>query len=164
MRERVEVGDWSNDGHNQSDTKLIDVPHGVDTKDAYVRGEQIVGFKLDDFCEEYEDSSFPVEHLKSVFEKARELSVPISFGKYDDLEIINEDGFDAIFEGEYPIAEKENNTVYLSPDSYFGIWLAILNIGIVAARNGELGLLAYEVVESDNTPVHYIGGYGLYHC
>jgi hypothetical protein len=51
----LEIGDWSRDGHNQSEKIAFDSNLSVnEIKDAYKRGVDSIGFDLEDCCAEYE--------------------------------------------------------------------------------------------------------------
>lgn len=154
--EQVEVGDWSKDGHNQSDKYTIDVPDGIDSEGAYQLAVRELGFTMGDFCQDYEDNVFPVENYIALLEAAKKYNVPVVMGEYGDLFGDERDYIDL------EESDDGEKIIALDPDTFFGLWLAMLNIGIVITRGGlEGGRLAYEV-KSPKGKTHYIGGYGLY--
>ena len=157
MKEQVEVGDWSRDGHNMSDKYIIEVPEGIDSTGAYALACRELGFSMDQYCRAYEDSKFPAENLEKIIGAAKQYNVPLVFDEYSEL------GY-AIEEGDMSESSDEAGAyVYLCADDFFALWLAMLNIGIVVTRGpNATGLLAHEVKPTKQDKVHHIGGYGLY--
>lgn len=68
------VGDWSNDGHGQTSEHSFDVNVGdrLELQDLHVCGSMILGLKLTDECEDYEDSI-----LSSAFINALKNHIPL---------------------------------------------------------------------------------------
>lgn len=62
MKITLEVGDWSNDGHSQSDTFTVESSLDAKAlKKAYAKGTKKIGFDLSaDVCKKYEDSQIPM--------------------------------------------------------------------------------------------------------
>ncbi len=64
------VGDWSNDGHNQSDdyNLMCNAPRPA-IIDAYKKGTQLLGFSLvEDCCVNYEEMLIDKEKVKTLIE------------------------------------------------------------------------------------------------
>lgn len=147
MRQKVEVGDWSNDGHNQSDTYIIEVPEGVDVAAAYKRAVDKLGFALENYCTGYEDNKFPSEHVAAILALADEHNIPVEFSDYSELR--SDDDFAGM-----------NEPVFLTPDDFFVFWLTMVNIGSDLVGGGWV----HEIKPELGTITHNIGGYGLYSC
>jgi len=98
------VGDWSGDGHNQSEKFCIESSVDKDTLNlAYKKGVKAIGIDITSFCEEYEDNKIP----KDVFNQFLELK---------------------FFEGE-KYKNEDDNDVWTEVDTFVDIWLGTVRIG-----------------------------------
>lgn len=138
-RIKLVVGDWSNDGHNQSDTFYIRsnktaeeieaaIPKAMDlTGMSFKGGDPKKYYQV--ACD-YEDSYIPAKVLNKLKDKGIEFP-------YDKLE--NE-----------PDAE---GSVCLVPDDFVEVWCWFV----------KLGDPSIEIkIENTSIPTIYPGGYGLY--
>lgn len=128
------VGDWSEDGHNQSDS--FPITSNLNAKQfeaAFKKGSKIIGFDLTKLCTDYEDDTFP-EYCKNQITKNIDCSKLNGPGGYDYW---NEE--DGIEDGLYP-------------DFYAALYLHIAKLG-----NPKLEAEFIKLEEIN------IGGYGLYH-
>lgn len=135
----LEIGDWSNDGHNQSVTFMVEstlTPSELMT--AYRTGVSIVGVDLiNDVAKDYEDSQLPrkdEELLRKAgygFDKDPEGRM-LEFDRYDDGD--------------------EESPYGLGLEEYLDIFLFI-------CRLGE----PHQVIKRVNSHNIDIGGYGLFY-
>lgn len=129
------VGDWSGDGHDKSDTYIIESNLDLEQLSAaYKAGVQLLGTDLvEDICSDYEDNSFPVE----VFNKLQAL-----LGPHKVQLDLDED---------YPEAEEEFR-VYDSE-----LWVDLI-LGVCKLGNPSL---EWSLIDPDAS--WHIGGYGLFY-
>ena len=125
MKVKIEIGDWSHDGHNQSEKHILEVDGSTDIMVDYTKGSKKLGFDLiNDYCEDFEDNSIPREMVH----KIRELG----------------------FELEMDDEEEEDDKYYIYTDLYLKIYLIICKIGnpefeaeIVADKDRTIQLGGY---------------------
>lgn len=126
------VGDWSGDGHSQSEDILI---HSnltqKELEKAFKDGSKKLKFKLEEYCRSYEDNILPEEVVAAL--KLHGLTEDM----VTDLDVEGGD---------------EDDYWLLGPDGFADIWLFIAKLG-----NDKF---EYEFVEKGAT-VH-VGGYGLF--
>jgi hypothetical protein len=126
------LGDWSGDGHKQSDK--ISIKSNLTDKEilkAYKAGSKKVGFDLiNEVCSEYEDNRVSVEKVKALAEAG-------ITNKMLCVDVNDED--------------DEDTTWSMWTDSYTELFLLIVKLG-----NKDF---KYEYA---NSPSIDIGGYGLY--
>jgi len=173
----VTVGDWSRDGHNMSDSFTIQFPDSLveeDLEKFSARAEQELGFKLEDQCEGYEENSFPIKYLANVVQSAKALGVAINnddFGYGEALYVDEETGllsnsvWDDGAEVTYNLESESNKDSEedgsMDSDSFVGIWLLLVNIGLKLEGRTEVVGIAKT---NDKKPKEYtIGGYGLFY-
>ena len=98
----VIVGDWSKDGHEKSETYRVSVQYEgtADIEEWTRNGEAKLGFRMRDYCEDYEDNTIPAEVLDPVL---RALGV----------------NFDESYEDQYTLYEQD----------WFELWLTITRFG-----------------------------------
>lgn len=140
MRVRLVVGDWSKDGHGQSDTYIYEVNlTKQDLLAAYKVGCKRLSLKVSaenyreaylNFCEDYQDPKVPPEVVRAL--RAEGLDPDELF------ECWSGDGGDEDYVG--------------TVDAWPELWLAI-------AKLGEPSLTYAQVYGDDSIE---IGGYGLY--
>jgi hypothetical protein len=134
----LEVGDWSNDGHNQSEkfTIACNAPMAA-VKDAYNKGTALLGFDfVKECCVEYEESSIETEKVKKLAE-------------FGIVEYWN--GKDGV-EDENRITHDENFHIdELMSDTWCRLYMKIVQLGEPWIR--------YEFVKGEWID---IGGYGLF--
>jgi hypothetical protein len=128
------LGDWSHDGHSQSDTVVIS--SNLDKNEmekAYKKATKKLGFDFcDTVCADYEDNNLSEENLM----------ILVNHGlKIDDLDLYNYD-------------PKIDGDVHIWHDAFTHIYLFIIKLG---NPNFE-----YKILEDDLNPSIHIGGYGLY--
>jgi hypothetical protein len=64
---RLTVGDWSKDGHGMTSSFNVDTDMTTaEFLECYKRGVELVGFDLTEFCDEYEDCTLSVRHIKTL--------------------------------------------------------------------------------------------------
>ena len=132
------IGDWSGDGHSQSNTIVI--KSNLDKKaieKAYKKGTKKLGFDfIKDIAADYADQNLSKERLDVLLKHGL---------KTKDLDL----DFD-LKRKEY----EEGPGVNIWHDDYVEIYLFIVKLG-----NEEF---KYELLEGDVNPTIHIGGYGLY--
>jgi hypothetical protein len=136
------VGDWSNDGHSQSDTITISSNlEKADVEKAYKAGAKKL--KLDvtkDVATDYEDGALSIKQWKKLAKAGLTLETLYDGSRYD-IGIAN----NAIK------SEEENINLY--PDVFVNIWIFVVQQG-----NPDF---KFEVSEDDSPNIN-IGGYGLF--
>jgi hypothetical protein len=140
---KLEVGDWSKDGHNQSDVFLIQSNlTQQEIELAYKEGCKLVGFDFSKICcQEYEDSSIKAEHIKKL------KAAGINFGSDDPDSDDNPLEFEEI--------PNDDGSQSLRPKSFCNIYLEIAKLG-----NKDFN---YKYIKSSKDDSIKVGGYGLYH-
>jgi len=147
---KIEIGDWSGDGHGKSESFLIESNFNrAQIVAAYDKGKEIIGLEksvrvyvggappnhyeertmfkgIDDFCEEYEDNTLPEHYIHLL-------------GMHGVLDVVNDKG--ELFDG-----------YCCYSDQFVEIYLGTAKLGDPAFQ--------YKIV-SDNVPSIDIGGYGL---
>lgn len=96
---RLSIGDWSRDGHNQSEDVYIETNLTLDElKEAYDRGSEKLGFNLiEDYCAEYQDSTIPI-YIADIIEAKLKISLRDEFNSMlDNIRILNTDQWRDIF-------------------------------------------------------------------
>jgi hypothetical protein len=139
---RLVLGDWSHDGHNQTDTKVIN--------SSLNRDELIAAFQLGAAA----SGLLPqAQHHSTYLTVAEEYEdSKLARKEYARLAVL---GVVPIDPNEFPFDEeidREDDTIYLDEGSYTELWLAVAKFGNPA--------LEYALV-SDTMPSINIGGYGL---
>ena len=129
------VGDWSGDGHGQTHNVIISTNLTVaEIVKAYVKGKETLGFDLEDFCSEYEDSILP----QRVADEIVKLSgLPFKEGELDDDDMDMED----LTEPHY----------FMDTDLYARLWCGVVKIGNPAFQ--------FQFITGEEI---HIGGYGLF--
>lgn len=167
IKARITVGDWSDDGHGQTDVIDIMIPEGLKAKSAgwdqkaaingtsnktwgcsnepdlwfyYELAMKTEGLPdlAKDICEEYEDSRMSNADLKLINEK---LGLNIQGDVDDDEE------------------DEEDQMVYVDTDMFAELWIGYVNHGI--KLNGETGEVKSFKEAKVKTLNYNIGGYGL---
>lgn len=142
---KIEVGDWSKDGHNQSDIFFVECNMNPGSNDGdwanndnspntpYSKGSIKVGFDLiNKVCNDYEDRSISNEYVDKVVELYPKLLDEIALEKNDDDETHN-------------VCDAE----------------AWLNLYLIICKIGD-SEFKYKIVEESKDCTLTIGGYGLY--
>ena len=135
----VEIGDWSNDGHNRSDCFVVESTlTQSELMTAYRTGVSIIGVDLiNDVAKDYEDSLLSKEH-EELLRKAgygfdKDPKGNLYFERYDD--------------------EDESTSYSLGVQEYLDIFLFM-------CRLGE----PHQVIQLIKTSHSlHIGGYGLFY-
>ena len=170
----VSVGDWSADGHGHYEKYMVSVPESledVDLDQMVKEAEVHIGLgALDDYCEGYEDNEFPVSLLAGIVQRALALGVTIGPSAFaGDALGKNEDGkYTAMAWNngtkEYDLEDEatvdSSATVNMDPETYFGLWVVLANIGL--ALNSLEGVCEYVTPRGSEPKTHRIGGYGLF--
>ena len=105
---KVVVGDWSGDGHNITETTIIESNlTSSELYSAYIKGSKIVGFDLSECCSDYQDSKLQGQYIK----------------------MLRENGIDIIFDGraEDPL-DDEDDGVNLMVEEFVEIYLNICKL------------------------------------
>lgn len=143
------VGDWSHDGHNQTDSVLVrsNLPHTA-VEAAFKEGMSLLGLNPKNrhatylpFCDEYEDSKLP-RSIYTILKKNQILT-----GEIESEYSIEYDGgvvLEKAYSGKLDMSDSE---------SYAALWLLV-------AKHGEPAL-EYEIGEEQSDYIN-IGGYGLF--
>ena len=136
----LEVGDWSKDGHSQSD--VFYVKSNLDTSDlkkAYLIGAEKFGVDLiNEYCINYEDRAVPLDLAKSLRKLAKRLRT-----------------FKKLFKHDIKIAKLYNlNDVEVTEYEWVRAYLLICKLG-----NPNL---EFKIVDREDGPWIDVGGYGLY--
>jgi hypothetical protein len=170
----VEVGDWSRDGHNQSDTYMVSVPDSLEKVhlgQMVAEAEKHIGKgSLKDQCRAYEDSEFPVALLAGIVQTALKLGVTIGASAHGEAVFKDEetgkytaeawdDGVQ-IFDLEDEATLDSPDNVSMDSESFFGLWVVLANIGL--ALNSLEGISEYTTPKGKEPKSHQIGGYGLF--
>ena len=142
MRVKFTVGDWSKDGHNESDTYVVDIyklgqftePTKAEIDQAFHDGCILMGLSKEQcksldfiFCQEYGDNKIPQEVIDGMKRVG-----------------LNPDNY---FDG---YRQNESSGCH---DTFHLLWLDIMKVG----SNSNL---YYQ--ECKGEVVYHIGGYGLY--
>jgi hypothetical protein len=129
------VGDWSHDGHSQTDTVVISCNlTRPELEKAYKKGVKVTGIDLHEHCEEYEDPYISVEIYKRLSEVDPDL---IGAGELRD-----------------PNSEPdEDDSFWINSEEYATLWMLIAQAGNPALKWS---------VTPDNSARINIGGYGLF--
>lgn len=127
------VGDWSRDGHNMSETIMIEANMtNREIEKAYKKGVVLTGIDLSKECNGYEQSQLSegtIERLKMI-----------------GIQYIEDDNSDD------PESTSPDEDGYVSAECFAYIYLTI-------ARVGSGGKLDYSIIKGDDIN---IGGYGLF--
>ena len=93
---KLDVGDVSGDGHGKHDTYIIEsnLPHDV-VRSLYKEAVEETGIDVTKYCDEYEDSSIPVEIINELESHGVDID---AIGKYtaEELREGNVDGPEAL--------------------------------------------------------------------
>lgn len=66
---RMSIGDWSGDGHGKYKDFMIVSNEPIDTvREAHRRMEDVLGFSIEDFCCDYEDSTIDKKTTKTIMD------------------------------------------------------------------------------------------------
>lgn len=130
----VHVGDWSKDGHSQSDKILMQSNASYEQiLGAYKASVELTGIDVKrDLCSDYEESKVK----KDVADKLK------SFGLDTDKLSIDED---------------EKGNMYLDPDTFAALWAWFVNLSLPEGKHVS------ESRGKERIPTIEIGGYGLYY-
>lgn len=135
----IVVGDWSGDGHSQTERFVIESNLGrKDLLKAYKNSVKKTGVDLDKVCCEYEDDA--VDFL--VWEKLAAHGLT----------------FDKLFDDDWDLEEAEESVktktrIAIYPDQFFKIYLFLIKVG---NPNFE-----YKILDTQSEEIQ-IGGYGLF--
>jgi len=137
---RLTVGDWSGDGHSQTET--IYILCSLDRTElcsAYKKGMEIVGIDVEHICQDYEDNRFDKEEAKELLEKGK-----ASEWMSDTIrDLVN----DTIEE-----AKGEDSLSLYCGEVFSVLWLSTAKIGCPEMT-----------IEFDKNSLNIdIGGYGLF--
>lgn len=166
LKGRVTIGDWSGDGHSQTEVIDILIPKGLTAKSpgwdqsAYIKGDSRKTWGCSDspdlwfyyhlalskgvpdlktFCEEYEESTVSKERFDELVS---------SLGKNpEDYELDVDNDLD------------EEPQVWLDSEIFADLWVDIVNYGI--KLNGEVGEIKTFREVKEKVLNYNIGGYGL---
>lgn len=128
----LRVGDYSRDGHEQTEDVLVRVNKSpVDIEAAYLKGVKACEVDIKSLVADYEQWDIPSAELRKLHQRG----------------ILRDWNFDE--EG-----LSEDFSLLYEIDMYAEIYLRIAQLG-----DPEL---KYETVENDENPVLCIGGYGLF--
>lgn len=132
----LSIGDWSKDGHNQSDEVIIETDLTAKQLDAaYKKGVKIVGVDLvKDCCHEFEDNTISVSDAIKMLEAGV-------------FELAGWDGIDA------ETIESEEGIKDVFSDGWETLYFAFCKIGNPKFKYKK---------HKDDRQVLRIGGYGLY--
>lgn len=134
------LGDWSHDGHNQTDFILLNTNLSKDEiKDAYALAIKKLGFDFtQEVCSEYEDNLLYEKHLDLLLLqgfKIGDLGLLDEYSKKEAVKFFN----------------KKIKTLKLYTEEYLNIYLFIIKLGNPNFK--------YKIIEDSWID---IGGYGLY--
>ena len=140
----IVVGDWSHDGHCQTDSYTVQADSSLSLEACLAAAEDVLGQRLGKFVADYEDSEIPVEFLGDVVKLAvlYDIDLPV----FDSVEV-SEAGV---------VADYPDELTYISSEEYFSIWLTMVNIGAALIGSTE------RVVQIKTNGTVNIGGYGLF--
>lgn len=168
LKGRVTIGDWSGDGHSVTEIIDILIPEGLTAKsEGWDQGAYIQGRNRKTWgCSNTPDLWFyyhlalskGVPDLKDmVCSEYEEYTTPK--GLYD--EILSSIGQDPSDERWQVDEEDEGDVVmvYIDPEIYSELWVAIVNYGI--KLNGETGEVKTYRAAKEKVLNYNIGGYGL---
>lgn len=129
----LRVGDWSGDGHERTEDILVRVnKSSVDIETAYYKGVKVCEVDVKSLVADFEEWDIPSAELRKLHRNGI-----LRDWNFDDEESLSED-FSLLYE----------------IDMYVEIYLRIAQLGDPD--------LKYETVDTDENPVLYIGGYGLF--
>ena len=134
MKIKMQIGDWSNDGHNQSQDYILSITGSTNLEKDYVAGMRKVGFDLTEYCLDYEDNYVPKALIDKVWELGFEFKTECYRPDFAD--------------------EPDNDLTGLWADEYVDLYMTIAAIG-----NNNL---KYEIV-GDDLKIIRPGGYGLFY-
>lgn len=135
---KIVVGDWSQDGHNNTEDFYIKTNVAVDVlQDIFTENSKKLEFNLRSYCTDYEDNEIPTEDLMSVLNK---LSVNIEELELDDFYDDDE--------------EDEEEKYYFNPESWFKLFCHICKYEQPTLIIEHVSVLYANTIE--------IGGYGLF--
>lgn len=137
----LETGDWSRDGHNQSEVVTIQSNlTQTELVAAYKKGAKKLKVDLiKNVCKEYDDHTMP----RDLYNKILELAAPELVPNYKE----------SVSETDYDDEELEDSkTVWVSSDEWPHLILLVVSIGDPN--------FYYEEVMPDST--WHVGGYGLF--
>lgn len=104
-RIKLVIGDWSRDGHEKSETFVIESNlTKKEIEKAFKKGTKLINIDFTKYCEEYEDSSIPMEVASDLFKLGFDMN---SIDDYDQF----------------------SKTVCLDPTSYMMIYLFLAQKG-----------------------------------
>lgn len=131
----LEVGDWSRDGHNQSEVFIFRCTHTQEqVEKLYEQATKILGWDFSEVvAEAYEDNRISVEDANKL------LTAGVSFKGLEWEELHPDEGID---------------DYHLYPELFCEVWLRICKLANPT--------LAWEVT-NDTTHTIKVGGYGLYY-
>lgn len=143
----IVLGDFSSDGHGISKTKYVQVDKDFAPEELYAnyqRNVKLIGFSVEDFGNEYEDSTIPV-------------------AKWDVLESYGVLEF--MPWGENPEADKSNGNVWLDSDDFVAITMFFYLNGldeVVSWKPFNIESVPLNAFFGMNTVGPQAIGYGLY--
>jgi hypothetical protein len=128
------LGDWSRDGHNQTESFMILSSLDCGSLErAYKKGSKLVGFNLSEqVCHGYEDNEIDNDHLDKL----------ISLG------------FNASILEQYEYCKYTNVPIQLSTNDFYMIYMFIARLG-----NPEL---KYESLDSESINIGGYGLFNVY--
>lgn len=147
----IEIGDWSRDGHNQSEVFMLtwDGIHPGDDINALFQnyldaGAEKIGFSITEtLCDEYEDSTLPIRSMQRIYDVVMEarLNFPIAL-LYRHLKVDLDDST-VVANGQVDTVQDFVYLVYLQ------------------ACIGANAILPIRII---SRPSIKCGGYGLFSC
>ena len=130
----IVVGDWSGDGHSQSDSYLYQVNITADElKAAYGRGVTEIGFSITSMCKDFEDGEIERQYAEKLVANGFVLECGETIeGRADD--------------------SMTEDYIYLNPSEFADAYMII----------AKLGEPTLKYTRRKDIPDIRIGGYGLY--